>query len=445
MAASSHRLRAVLRGLFIVVVLAVTLVIAAQVMVGRLFSPDYLQDFLEENLSVEATVGSTQVNLIAGEVVLSNLTLFPKDPRVTSTSVAIQEVRLGVKTWPLFARRLEISSFVISEPVIRMTLDKEGDLSLAEIFRNPEKKDSKNQKKTKVNQGKDGGVLAAEENRWLAKLDEARLENGRLEMLFEKEKLQLRVEGLHLAITDLQFDPEDLATLNTVRMTLAGGARLSDSEEILLVNLDFSGGARGKLFDERTGDFEADVLLDLALAKSSYLNPRVKIVKRVWSYLDQVEKWGISLGGLPDQIAFGRSRRIVGTYRDDQVTLTEPLSLSAGKWEVGLARESWIATGSGQHGIGVEFLAGKRMSETLGGWLTSLPSEAQSLAQNRFIDEEQVLWRVQSSGDLDDPEFEFFSQIPEAKSLIEDLEESLEDEVDRLKKKAGGFLKDLLE
>ena len=364
MAKPSKGLRASFRAAALVVVALLLLGLGLQLVIGRIFSADYLEELLEENLNALAEVGEVKVNLLAGKVTLRDLTLSPKDPSIQATGVEVGEVRLGVKVLPLFSRRLETTSFVIADPVIRMSLDREGELSLAELFRDP---DSNQKKSDQAEESSEpGGVLEAEENRWLAKLGETRLEGGKVELLFEKERLLLKVEELQIALTHLQFDPDDLASLNTVQMTLSGRAGLLDSEKILLVNLSLSGDAKGQLFDEHSGEFDADILADLALGQGSYLNPQVKIVKRIWGYLDLVEKWGFSLGELPDRIEFGRSRRIVGTYRDDQITLAEPLSLSAGKWEVGLSRDSWIATESGLHDIGVEFLAGKKVSETLG-------------------------------------------------------------------------------
>lgn len=434
-----------LRLLAIVVLALGVLALVAQVVVSRFFSARYLEELLEESLNASVQVEGVKVNLFAGRVSLRGVSLLPKEATHYPTAVEVSEVRLGVKALPLLARRLESSTFVISEPVVKMTLDREGDLSVAELFRKPKDKKRKPEDTAQDIETEEEGVLEAENNPWLAKLSSARLEGGRVEMLFEKEKLLMRVEDLAIVLTDLQFDPENLATLNQVQMELAAQARLFDSQKMQLVHLDLSGEAEGKLFDGESGEFDADVVADLALGKGSHLNPQIKIVRRVWRYLDQVERWGISLGSLPSEIGFGRSRRIVGSYRDDRVTLREPLSLSAGKWELGLARDSWIATESGLHEIGIEFLAGEKISETVGGWLDALPKEARTLAANRFVDEEQVLWRVNSSGELKDPEFDFLNQLPEAKGILDELEDSLENEIDGLRDKADDFLKGLFD
>ena len=442
MAASHRGLR--LGGIALLAVLALPLL--AQVIVGRIFSEAYLKELLEENLNAAVEVQEVKVNLFARKVLLRELSLRPKGASSQPNEIHVEEVELGVKALPLLFRRLETTRFVISQPRIQMSLDRKGDLSIAELFRQPDESQGEDKKPNRSDDEEEGeGVLDAKENRWLATLGETRLENGSVEMLFEKEKLRLKIEGLNIQVKDLQFDPEDLATLNQVDLNLAARVTLFDAENLLLVNLELSGDATGKLFDEETGDFDADMLADLALGEESYLNPQMKIVRRVWGYLDEVKRVGISLGNPPDRIGFGRSGRIVGSYRDDRVTLAEPLSLSAGKWEVGLARDSWIATENGQHEIGVEFLAGEKVSQTLEGWLGALPKEAQGLVLNRFVDENQVLWRVNSSGDLSDPQFDFMSQLPEAKGLLDDLDDTFGDEVEKLRDKAGDLFKGLFD
>lgn len=437
------------KGLRVVAIALIAMVVGGlivKVILGQYFSASYLEKLLEENLNASAEVQGVRVDLFAREITLKGLSLKPKGLSSEAGEIEVSEVVLGVKALPLFSRRLETTSFVISQPRIQMSLSREGELSIAELFRQPDGDSDTGKAERKGQEGSGShGVLEAKEHRWLAKLGETRLEDGRVEMLFEKEKLLLKIEGLDIKVKDLQFDPEDLATLNQVDLNLSAQATLFDSEKLFLVKLLLDGEAKGKLFDEQTGDFDADVLADLSLGEGSYLNPQVKIVRRVWSYLEQVEKVGISLGSLPDRIGFGRSGRIVASYRDDRVTLAEPLSLSAGKWEVGLARDSWIATESGGHEIGVEFLAGEKVSQTLGGWFDALPKETQGLVQNRFVDEDQVLWRVNSRGDLSDPEFDFFSQLPEAQGFLKNLEDSLDDEVDKLRDKAEGVFKKFLD
>ena len=442
MARASKVLRFGIAGLGLLALLPVV----AHIGVNLLVSSRYLEEFLHENLNAEVEVGKVSVNLFAREVVAREVKLSPKEganPASFASGIEVEKLRLGVKALPLFSRRLETTSLIISHPTIRVALSEEGDWSIAELFRRPDD-DEESSSAEDDDEDDERGALEAESNGWLAKLRETRLEEGRLELLFEKNDLRLEISDLDIVVKDLQFDPEDLATLNQVQLDLKTRIQLRDEEQHLLMNLDLAGEVNGKLFDETSGDFDADVQVDLALGKGSYLDPRIQIVRQVWGYLEEVERIGISLGELPDRILFGRSGRIAGSYRQERMTLGEPLSLSVGKWELGLARDSWIAAESGQHQIGVEFLAGAQVSETLGGWLKALPKEAQSVVQERFVDERQVLWRVDSKGDLGDPELDYLSQLPEAKGLLEGVEESLEEEVDKVREKAGRFFNCLL-
>ena len=421
----------------------VLLSLCAQVTVNFLFSARYFEQLLDEELAAEVAVEEVSINLFTRRLKARGVSFWNSENSVSSSGekdIEVKELSLGLKVWPLFLRRIEATSLIISEPTIRMTLSGEGDWSLAELFRKEEEKEEKTEGEKELE-----GVLEAEDNGWLAKLSQARLEGGRVELLFEKERLLLNIEDLQIVVKDLQFNPEDLATLNQVELELSARNQLKNSDDELLMQLEVSGGAFGKIFNEESGEFDLDILAEIAFGENSYLEPRIKIVRRVWDYLDQVEKIGIRLGDLPERLDFGRSRKIAATFRRERITLVEPLSLLVGKWEVGLAQDSWIATESGQHQIGIEFLAGRQMSETLSGWFDAFPEEASAVIAERFVDEQQVLWRVESEGDLKDPDLEFLNQLPEAQEILDELEDTFEEEVDRIREKTKTLLKSLFD
>ncbi len=428
-----------LRALFILVLGFAVLLIGMKIVVSRLITTQFLEEFLEDNLSASAHVESVQVSFLKQSVVLNGLRLWPLEKRSEKPDIEVGRVELGVNILPLFSRDLETHRFVISDPNIRLRIDSEGENSLDELFRRPGDEDGHNEEPSQVSQ-QQSRVLEAEKNRWLAKLKETRLDNGSVNIFLEKEKVRITVEDFAISVNDLQFDPEELTTINAIDMALAGKVNVYDSVNTRLLHLGLDGLAHGQLFDEVSGELALDVSLDLALSEPSFINPQVKIVRRIWTLLEEIEKVGINLGSLPNRILFGRSRRISGRYAEGVVTLVKPLSLSVGEWEVGLAKDSWIETHSTIHQIGVEFLAGKKVSQLLGGWLDSLPREVENLAQQRFFDEKQVLWRVNSKGEFRDPELDFISQLPEAKTLFH----GLEDEVDRIRKEANRFLKGFL-
>jgi len=410
-----------------------------------LISPSFLEELLEENLNCDASLESVRVSILRSEIRLRELALRGNDEDLSA--IEVEELVLGVRILPLIGRRIETTSFVIRHPTLRMSVDEEGDLSLEELFSSPDDEEEKRSKNlsspSSAKKREKRSALKAEDNEWLAKLEETRLEGGRVELSLEKEKLNLEIDELVITIRDLQFNPEDLATLNQVSMDIAGNCQLLDSEGELLVKLDLSGSAEGELFNDSTGDLDANVIADLALGEKSHVNPRVKVVRKTWELVEQVERIGIPLGELPRRVDFGRSRRVKGHYAQGVVTLLEPLSLSAGQWQLGLSGDSWIETFSSRHEIGVEFLAGEEVSDILGGWMSRLPSEAQGFVQERFVDQSQVLWRVNSSGDLDDPDLDFLSQLPETKGILDQIEDEFENEVDRLKEKAEGLLEGL--
>lgn len=417
-----------------------------------LISPAYFEKLLEENLNCNVEIEGVSVRLLRRELALRAVSLHPLDSLDATTSLQVGEIELGVKLLPLFSRRLETTRFHIEEPKIRGRFQENGDFSLADLFRVPrEKKDDQEERDDKESSSsspKDPTrekVLPADRNRWLAKLAKADLQNGSVELAFEKEELTLQVTALSIAVQDLRFNPEELRSLNEVDLALAGNATLWDKDRNPLVRLDLSGTAGGKLFDENSGEFQPDLLTDLTLGPDSHIEPRVKIVQEVWSYTDKVNDMGLRIGRLPERINFGNDRRINVYYREGKATLRKPLSLAAGIWELRLASESWIESFSGSHEIGIEFLAGGQAGKLASEWSQKLPKEIREIATTRFLADNRALWRIDSSGELSDPEFNFLSQLPEAAGLLKDLEDSVEEEVERFEKKAKSLLNDLLD
>ena len=393
------------------------------------------------------------LGFLESSLVLSEVQFWEKGRAQDTPEIAIQKTVLGVDLVALIKRQLVVKRLVLSEPQVRMRFDEEGGLSLKDLFRAPREKeeDSSSQE---VREGRqppsevdEGGALEAKKNRWLAELEETKIERAKIRILLEKDELEILVDDLRIGVDELRFDPENLETLNEVRMKIAGDLDLVDQSQLKLVRLELEGELKGQLFDEETGGFEADVESDLRLGPGSFLNPQVKVIRRVWETAQEVENIGIRLGDLPHQFRFGRSQRLTGSYRDGKVELLEPLSIGAGPWALGIGSESWIETFSGQHELAIEFLLAEGTTHFLERYLEQLPKPLREVGAQRFVDDQQALWIVRSKGQLKDPQLDFLSQLPEVKALVNELEDRFEDEIedlrDRAKEEVKGLLKGL--
>lgn len=426
----------------------------------RQFSPSFFEELLEGQLNCDAAIGGVDARIAwfrEGRFALSEVRLWEKGKTGEVPAIQVARAELAVDFWPLLRRELCAKRLWVEGPKVRISIDEDGEVSLDRLFENPREQPQ--------DQARDGGSegqeaddeesLASEESKgvtaqksvWLASLEETRLADGKIQVVLEDEGITIEVVDFGFEIEELRFDPERLETLNEIVLDLRGEVGVFDKAEVQLVRLGLAGPVRGKLFDETSGEMALDVSGDLQLAEHSFVSPKVKIVRRVWELVKQVDRFGIQLGELPLDLRFGRSESLVAHYHEGVVTLREPLSLGAGPWELGLSRNSWLETVSGEHEIGIEFLLSETTSSALGGWLGRLSKEASELVLARFVDENQVLWVVQSSGDLKDPQLSFFSQLPEAKGVVDQLEDAFEGEFEDLRDKAKeevkGFLEDL--
>ena len=127
---TSKKFRFILGGLGLFIAIPLVL----QVGVNLLFSTHDLEEILTENLNAEVEVEKLRVSLFSREIVARGVRLSHLDSSKQNSSqsgIEVRELRLGVKFLPLFSRRLETTSLVISEPTIRLSLDEEGDWSIA--------------------------------------------------------------------------------------------------------------------------------------------------------------------------------------------------------------------------------------------------------------------------------------------------------------------------
>ncbi|MDP0490187.1 MAG: hypothetical protein Q7Q71_03965 [Verrucomicrobiota bacterium JB023] len=405
--------------------------LTARVALGMVYSATWLESILEENLACEAQVERVSISLLAGDVRARGVELraLGEDDW---TRVAAGELELGVGLLPLIRRELEVKRLVLFQPKVAMRIDAEGSNSLVPLFDQPGSTEEESEKGS--GEGAPSGALDAREDSWLARLRETRFIDGEVSILLEKEDLVVFVDQFQVEIEELRFDPHHLETLNTVRMQASARAALYDEEEVKLVGLSLQGPISGQLFNSQSGEFAPDVQAEFAIGGDSFVNPGIKVVRRVWEKARELDRVGLSIGPLPERIGFGRGQRLEGTYQQGVIHLDKPLGLAMGSWQLGLGADSWIATHDGEHELIAEFLIGDQISQTLGSWVGELPEEVRDLAGDRFFEDDQLVLRAQSTGNLSNPEIDFLSQLPEAKPLADELEE-----------KAKGFLKGLLD
>ncbi|MEM9079546.1 MAG: hypothetical protein AAGC74_02510 [Verrucomicrobiota bacterium] len=416
------------------------LVVGLKLVVGALLSEAFLVSLFEENLNCRAKVDSVRVSLLGRELRAEGVQILPKGGADGVSELGVEEVRVGLKILPVLQKRIEARRLVLVGLQVKMGIDEEGRVSLEDWFGVPS-----GETRSEAG-GKEGREVAvAKQQEWLARLEETRIEGGEVAILLEEHGLEIGVADLEVRVEELEFDPERLESLNEVKLDLAGRAGVANERGRELLLLDLAGRAEGELFDEETGDFDLALEADFLLGDDSYVSPRIEWVERVWGLAARARVAGFGLGELPAEIGFGSQRRIHGRYGEGKVELVEGVSLDAGPWELGVARDSWIETYSGEHVLGVEFFAGERVSGLLEGWLGKLPREARELVRERFVEEKRVLWRVESRGRLKEPQLDFLPQIPEAGDLMEDLEGQFGDELKKLREEGKGLLRGLFD
>ena len=121
-----------MRRLLLILVVLAGLGVAAALIVPMLVSPENWRGEIErrasEQLGREVTIGGDigltilpAVQITASDVAIGNAQGFGEEPFAELSSL-----RLGLALWPLFSNRVEVSEFVLVEPVIRLRQNASG-------------------------------------------------------------------------------------------------------------------------------------------------------------------------------------------------------------------------------------------------------------------------------------------------------------------------------
>jgi hypothetical protein len=162
--------------------------------------------------------------------------------------------------------------------------------------------------------------------------------------------------------------------------------------------------------------------------------------------LGVLKKVGIKIAELPERATFGRSEAIAAHYHKGKITVSKPLSIWVGDWELAALADSWLDTGTDLHEAHGELLASESASEKFLSAITKgldyLPKEIRpAVVENitgKLYRENRLVFPVKSTEEFSDPKIRPSGPIPDlAESTKEAGKKLLED-------KAKGLLKGLL-
>jgi len=454
-------MKKILKILFVFLAIVLVLGFVLNRLLSRQLSAERLEELLEEELSADVSLDSVKLrpyifpkSVSLKEVVFHESRLSEEGQR----ALAAEELRLAVSLGALFKKELLVEEFVLVKPEIRLVLREDGTNNFEELIEKPFEKGQKGEKdrnkitkpkepqkeKEKTKKGSDAESFGS----FVARLKEARIIDGQVNVLIEESGTVIRIDNLEARLHEILVDPAALGKTNEARLDLAGKVSVKNPASHLppFLGLDLDGSAELKLFDEQTHDLSPEVAARLSILEGSHLDTRIPIVQKIVKELHRLEKVGVDIGELPDKLVFGSSqgsRFLAGRYEKGTLSLDEPLQADYGSWQFRLEKGGWIGLSQETHEIQAALLASSKISSKADRALSQLgkyiPKElggGSGLAGQLFANDRLSL-KLSSSGSLKKPKVRPDYELPDA-SLDGLLNEELSD---KLEKKAESFFK----
>lgn len=441
--------------------LAVVAVIALSMLARKYVSPEELVKLAEGELNSRVHIGSAEMSLFRfpATITLRDVGLAPRDSEVgkplgerspfpSDAPVLLKEVRLSVSLLALLKQRVEVSEFFFEKPAFKIVLREDGGNSLEDLLKKPkdkigDKKDEEKKKAETVNTES----LNVHAHGFFARVKGVGFADASLDLTVEKTGLRIRAHELTARFDEFAIDPAALEETNSARLHLKAQIEIESAKKsITYASFGMEGPAEVTLFDPKSGDLDLDILANLKLSDSSYLNAAIPAVQSAWSTLKALEPVGIQVGTLPEKATFGRSKSVTVQFHRERFTIRKPISVWYGDWELAILENTWIQADKSLHASDLELVAEERLSgilhQQIGKGVSGVPKGYREI----LVDEMEKAWfrdkrlfaHIGTKDELSSPDVDLHNKLPDYKAILKRSGEKL------LKDKAGDLLNNIL-
>lgn len=261
-------------------------------------------------------------------------------------------------------------------------------------------------------------------------VERASIQDGLLRINNRKTKNRTELDGLHLTISGIDIDPDDLANHNLFNLEISGHIVVhdriktgKDSEgkdiwrPIDVCDLHFAGNGVVHPFDPQTGKAKASSDLSLTLKQGSTLMGHLTIGETGSKDLKKLDEWGIDLndvkiGGPLQQDAAIRTR-----FSENRLTILEPAVFSLPDYELAILAESWLNSSDDQHemnlrlsiakGLRDRIVEGIAKSKVVGKYGSLVENLAKVIVEKLSDERGRMFFDVKSKERLSKPKLEF--------------------------------------
>jgi hypothetical protein len=384
----------------------------------------------------------------------------PLDP--AAVQVSIEHAVLEVKLQDLVSRRLNVQQLVISNIAAREDVSKEGESSLGLLFSKPvegggavaavhadqaslpppqvtatqpevavaepapapqpvsllaQSEPQKAEHETK-------GVYAKELG-FSIQVGRASLEGVSLHRVDRKSVSKTDISGLSFSISDIDVNPDDLASHNSFKLALNGrlqqGGRVGPKDarrSATLADLHFDGAGTVHPFELESGKWQPVSDLRLTLKKGSVLGGYMKLGETGSKDLKKLDDYGIDLRDLSLGGPLLEDANILVTFQNDRNTLQEDAHFAMPDFELTLQKGSWLNGAEDDHEMQVRITCGPKLQEQVSAGVKKLLGDDLGANIIKTLSDEKgrVYFDMRSSDRLSKPKV-----VPDVQRLLNRL------------------------
>lgn len=416
--------------------------VAMVVTYHALLSKNFLVSQIESSIDSRVQIGGLSVSLfsVPATVVISDVLIakpdeavrdgVPHDQRamLESGEIRVDEIRFSVSLQELISKQLNVSQFKVVGAHADLVMNEAGELNIEERFAAPP------ETKEEQQPNEDKGLNAKQSPDFVTALDRLTIQDASFNMVIEKTGLEVVGRDLNIDLSDIKVDPNALEIVNEAQLQFAVHLEAFSSMQGRLKygQIGLAGPARVRLFDPATGDLSPDAEIDFVIAPSSYVSTKAPYVVKLWELTEKLSQLGLRTKPLPDQLTFGRERKLNASYARNQLDLHQPVSLMLGDWELALDGGTWVEFGTEQHGSGVRLIADAAASEFVRKHLGKIVEIAPENMRVKLHDEmlgqlfvdDCLTLQAATEGTLSDPKVKLTTRLPNTERMVKDYAKS---------------------
>ena len=190
------------------------------------------------------------------------------------------------------------------------------------------------------------------------------IENSQLYAKIRRNKTRITFSNIQIKVSDIDLDPEDLENHNQAKVTITCHLDIEDRDRtVKYADLEIRSEGSVIPFDPITGYINPDLIYNITVPKGSKLDAIPALVKLEAKANDKLEKVGLKLDVLADDITITEDTTLKLAYREDALRLAEEATIVFNDHELVLKDDAWLHTGTNRHEAKAEIFLSQAASD----------------------------------------------------------------------------------